>query len=140
MANKVATNGYLLLDSGGANSIDVSANLTSFTFTIEGKTVPVTAMGDSWEVILAGLKSWSWNATLWYDDTADGQDEKLTNLAGTSFTMLFGPSGSSPAGTTPVWSGTTVMGALTNNWNVGEAMSISISGTGSGAPTRDDTP
>lgn len=139
MANKVPTNGYLLLDSGGANQIDCSGNLTSFTFTIDGKTVPVTAMNDTWEKVLAAAKSWSWSAGLLYDDTADGQDEKLTNVAGTSVVMVFGASGSTPGGTTPVWTGTTVITNFTNTWNAQEAMVISIGGTGHGAIVRDDT-
>ena len=140
MANKVATNGYLLLDSGGSNQINVSSNLTSFSFSVDGKTGPVTAMGDSWEAYLAGLKSWSAEAQILYDDTADGQDEKVTNIAGTLVAIKFGPSGSSPTGTTPVWDGSVVVTSVKQNWNVGAEMSLTVSMTGTGAVTRDDTP
>jgi len=136
MANKVATNGYLLLDSGGGNSIDVSANLTSFDFTVDGKSIPVTAMGDSWEQALAGLKSWSASATILYDDTAATQDIKVNAIAGTNVVIKFGPSGSSPGATTPIWTGTCLIASITNNWAVGAAMTMSISMQGAAAVTR----
>jgi predicted secreted protein len=136
MANKVATNGYLLLDSGGTNSIDVSVNLTSFNFSIDGKSVPVTAMGDTWDQILAGLKNWSADAQILYDDTAAGQDIKLTAIAGTIVVIKFGPSGSTPGATTPIWTGSALIGSFKNSWTVNEAMAISLSMTGAGAVVR----
>jgi len=136
MANKVAMNGYLLLDSGGANSIDVSVNLLSLVFNITGKSVPVTAMGDTWEAILAGLPSWSAEASILYDDTAGGQDAKVTAIAGTIVAVKFGPLGSTPAGATPVWTGNALIGSINHSWTVNEVMAFTVSLQGNGAITR----
>jgi len=139
VAKKVATNGYLKLDVGGSNEVDVSANLESLDFEISGKSVNVTSMGDTWEDELAGLKKWTASANIWYVDTANGQDEKLLNIAGTQVAVAFGPDGSTPAGTTPVWSGTATVGGLKGTISVGEAIKHAITLSGSGSVTRTDS-
>ncbi len=127
------------------NNVKVTDQI-SFSIDVSVDTVDITAMGDSWGDVLAGVARWSgsmeYNLTLGDDD---GQGLYVDNIVhattpGAEITDLeFLVDGSAAAASNSGFSGTIMLTSMNISTSIGDAVKGSFSFQGKGAITKSDS-
>ena len=107
-------------------------NLTDWNFSINGENIDVTTYDSSgWKDLIKGAKSWSFSFTAYYNSTAtEGADEASADIiAGTTVAFL------STTGTQAdvTYGGNALLTSVDFSGSLGSAVSVSVSGEGTGA-------
>lgn len=89
MANHTGVEGVIKI---GANAV---AEVRSFTISINGVMISTKKLGDTWETVKAGIRSWSVKAQAFWDETdTNGQAVlQAALIAGTAVTLNLYPEG-----------------------------------------------
>ena len=131
MPQIVVDDGYLKLDVGGPNEIDVSPDMTGFELNTSTDIEDATCMGKTTKVKEPSLKDWSIEAHLKLNTANGGQDEKLFALWGTKFDIECCFDGSTPSATNPVYSGEAILENAPRAATIGNLATVNISLQGS---------
>ena len=109
-------------------------HITNWSLTINGETIDITSFDSSgWRALASGTKTWSWSCSMHYaGDATEGGDESAADLiAGTTVAFL------STTGVTGdvTFGGNCKITSWEMSGGLGEPVSISVSGEGTGALT-----
>lgn len=135
MAIFVLTDAYV-----SVNSVDISDYVTSVSLPFNAAQVDTTAMGDSWNTAIGGLKSGSITINLHNDFVDDGLDEDMFALLGTVTAVAVRPTSSAISTANPEYQ----FDVLVTEWkpvdgSVGDLAATSVTWPFAGAVTRDTT-
>lgn len=132
MATFALTDAYFAL-----NSTDLSNDVKSLTLTVDTAELDDTAMGDTWQSVLAGLKSGKITVQFNQDVAASQVDATLWPLFGTVTTFEIRPDSASAGADNPKFTGSALVKTYAPvGGTVGDLASAPIDLTISGAVTR----
>jgi len=131
MAIFALTDGSLVI-----NSVDLSDHAKSISTDVEVVELRTTAMGDTWETVIGGLKSGQLQVEFYNDHAASSVDATLWAALGTVVTFVFKTSSGAVSATNPSYSGSILIGGHTVGGGHGDTPMVSRSYTTSGAITR----
>jgi hypothetical protein len=106
------------------------------SLSVEGAVLDTTAMGDTWNDSIGGLKSGSLSVTFNDDFALASVDVTLWPLFNTTTTFELRPTSSAVSTTNPKWTGSVQISQLAVGGAVGELGAKSVSWPTSGTITR----
>lgn len=122
------------------NGVDLSDHLEDVTLTYEADEIESTSSGTTVndKSFVAGLRSWSIDATLQQDYDANKVDATLFSLVGADpFTIKVRPSSAAKSATNPSFEGNCILTSYPPmTGKVGELAKVSVKFRGTGALTR----
>ncbi len=119
------------------NGVTLSDHVKSVSLTVEGAVLDTTAMGDTWNDSIGGLKSGSLSVTFNDDFAAASVDVTLWPLFNTTTSFELRPTSAAVSATNPKWTGSVqISSQLGVGGGVGELAAKSVSWPTSGTVTR----
>lgn len=120
------------------NSVDLSDHISSCSLSVNQRELNTEAMGDTWESVIAGLKSWSLNIDFQQDFAASEVDATIWPIIGTVVAVVVKPTSGSVSSTNPSFSGNVLIGGDYSpvGGSHGDLATTSVGWKGSGALTR----
>lgn len=120
------------------NAVVLSDHVRKATLNVEAKEGDTTAMGDTWEEFVAGLKSWAVELEFNQDFAAANVDATLFPLVGAAaFTVKVRPTTGAVSATNPEYNGSCILTSYAPlGGSVGDVAMAPVTLKGSGALTR----
>jgi len=131
MAVLAYTDAYLVI-----NSVNLSDHVKSVSLTVDGAVLDSTAMSDTWNESIGGLKSGSLAVTFNEDFASSSVNATLWPLLNTVTTFELRPTSAAVSATNPKWTGSVHVSQLAVGGAIGELGAVSATWPTSGAVTR----
>ena len=130
---------YMLNDAYiSVNSVVLDDHAMSVGLSINNAELDTTAMGDTWETAIGGMKSWSLSVEFQQDFANSNVDATISAMLGTVVAIEVRPTSDAVGGTNPKWTGNIlVSGDYTPvGGSQGDLATVSVTWKGTGALTR----
>lgn len=118
------------------NSVDLSDHVQSVTLDADVNDLDTTAMGDTWQTRIGGVKNGTLNVTFFNDHAASNVDATLWAALGTVVTFTIKPTSGAVSATNPSYSGSILVSGHTVGGSHGETPMVSRAYPVDGTVTR----